>query len=51
MTLDIQQHKAVYLQILKEIYDDKELSNLLGFKGRTEPLPFFSMSCHAFQSI
>ena len=43
MTLDIQQHKAVYLQILKEIYDDQELSILLGFKGGTAALLFYDL--------
>ncbi|MBN1865299.1 MAG: nucleotidyl transferase AbiEii/AbiGii toxin family protein [Victivallales bacterium] len=38
--LDIQRHKIIMLQILKDIYSDTELAALLGFKGGTA-LMFF----------
>ncbi len=43
MTLVIAQHKAVFLQILKGIYDDTDIGPLLGFKGGTAALLFYEL--------
>ncbi len=49
--IDLNKHKFLMLQILKEIYDDIELANFLGFKGGTAlmffyDLPRFSVDLH-----
>ncbi|MDF1518178.1 MAG: nucleotidyl transferase AbiEii/AbiGii toxin family protein [Lutibacter sp.] len=46
--MNITKHKSYLIRILKDIYDDVELGNLLGFKGGTalmffEQLPRFSV--------
>ncbi|MEJ2568717.1 MAG: nucleotidyl transferase AbiEii/AbiGii toxin family protein [candidate division WOR-3 bacterium] len=41
--LDIQKHKYVLVQILKDIYSDKEISPLMGFKGGTAAYLFYDL--------
>jgi predicted nucleotidyltransferase component of viral defense system len=41
--VDINRHKFLLLQILKDIYTDIELSNWLGFKGGTALLFFYDL--------
>ena len=41
--LDIQKHKFVLVQILKDIYADKEISSALGFKGGTAVYLFYNL--------
>lgn len=41
--VDINRHKFLLLQILKDIYSDIELSNWLGFKGGTALLFFYHL--------
>ncbi len=46
--MDLNKHKMYMLRILKDIYTDSELNNLLGFKGGTAlmflyDLPRFSV--------
>lgn len=41
--VDINRHKFLLLQILKDIYSDIELSNWLGFKGGTALLFFYEL--------
>ncbi len=41
--VDINRHKFLLLQILKDIYSDLELSNWLGFKGGTALLFFYNL--------
>ncbi len=41
--VDINRHKFILLQILKDIYSDIELSNWLGFKGGTALLFFYDL--------
>jgi predicted nucleotidyltransferase component of viral defense system len=41
--VNINQHKFLLLQILKDIYSDIELSNWLGFKGGTALLFFYEL--------
>lgn len=41
--VDINRHKFLLLQILKDIYSDIELSNWLGFKGGTALLFFYDL--------
>lgn len=41
--VDINRHKFLLLQILKDIYSDIELSNWLGFKGGTALLLFYNL--------
>jgi predicted nucleotidyltransferase component of viral defense system len=41
--LDLNKHKFLLLQILKDIYSDIELSNWLGFKGGTALLFFYNL--------
>lgn len=43
MTLDYLKHKAILLQILKEIYSDSSISPFLGFKGGTAALLFYGL--------
>lgn len=44
MTLDYSKHKAVLLQILKDIYSDTSISPYLGFKGGTAALLFYELN-------
>jgi predicted nucleotidyltransferase component of viral defense system len=41
--LDIQKHKYVLVQILKDIYSNKDISSLIGFKGGTAAYLFFDL--------
>lgn len=41
--LDSQQHKVILVKILKEIYSDPELRNILGFKGGTAAFLFYDL--------
>ncbi len=41
--VDINKHKFFLFQILKEIYEDKELSGILGFKGGTALMFFYDL--------
>ena len=41
--LDINRHKFIMLQILKDIYSDIEISSLLGFKGGTALMFFYKL--------
>jgi len=41
--LDINKHKLYLFQILKDIYEDKELSGILGFKGGTALMFFYDL--------
>lgn len=43
MTLDYSKHKAVLLQILKDIYSDTSIAPFLGFKGGTAALLFYNL--------
>ena len=43
MTLDYSKHKAVLLQILKDIYSDTSIAPYLGFKGGTAALLFYDL--------
>ena len=43
MTLDYSKHKAVLLQILKDIYSDTSIAPYLGFKGGTAALLFYGL--------
>ena len=43
MTLDYLKHKAVLLQILKDIYSDTAIAPHLGFKGGTAALLFYGL--------
>lgn len=41
--LNINKHKLYLFQILKDIYEDKELSGILGFKGGTALMFFYDL--------
>lgn len=41
--IDLNKHKFLLVQILKDIYSDIELSNLLGFKGGTALMFFYDL--------
>lgn len=41
--MDLNKHKYYMLQILKDIYNDQELSRLLGFKGGTALMFFYQL--------
>lgn len=43
MTLDYSKHKAILLQILKDIYSDTSIAPYLGFKGGTAALLFYNL--------
>ncbi len=40
---DINKHKYYLVRILKDIYSDKQLSNVLGFKGGTAHMLFYNL--------
>jgi predicted nucleotidyltransferase component of viral defense system len=44
MTLDYFKHKAILLQILKDIYSDTSIAPYLGFKGGTAALLFYGLN-------
>lgn len=44
MTLDYSKHKAILLQILKDIYSDTAIAPHLGFKGGTAALLFYDLN-------
>ena len=44
MTLDYSKHKAILLQILKDIYSDTSVAPYLGFKGGTAALLFYGLN-------
>lgn len=44
MTLDYSKHKAILLQILKELYSNTSLAPYLGFKGGTAALLFYGLN-------
>lgn len=41
--VDINKHKLFLFRILKDIYDDKELAGILGFKGGTALMFFYDL--------
>jgi predicted nucleotidyltransferase component of viral defense system len=41
--LDINRHRFFLVQILKDIYSDRELANYLGFKGGTALMMFYDL--------
>jgi predicted nucleotidyltransferase component of viral defense system len=41
--VDINKHKLYLFRILKDIYDDKDLAGLLGFKGGTALMFFYDL--------
>ena len=41
--MDINKHKFFMMQVLKDIYTDKELANCLGFKGGTALMFFYQL--------
>ncbi|MBU4370000.1 nucleotidyl transferase AbiEii/AbiGii toxin family protein [Patescibacteria group bacterium] len=41
--LDIQKHKIILVQVLKDIYSDSQLATLLGFKGGTAAYLFYKL--------
>lgn len=41
--IDIQKHKFILIQILKDIYNDKNLGPILGFKGGTAVYLFYNL--------
>ena len=41
--VDINRHKFFLFQILKDIYEDKELTGILGFKGGTALMFFYDL--------
>ena len=41
--IDLNKHKFLLIQILKDIYSDIELSNCLGFKGGTAMMFFYDL--------
>lgn len=41
--MDINRHKFLMMQVLKDIYSDVELANILGFKGGTALLFFYDL--------
>jgi len=43
MTLDYSKHKAILLQILKDIYSDTAIAPYLGFKGGTAAFLFYDL--------
>jgi len=43
--IDINRHKFLLVQILKDIYTDIELANCLGFKGGTGDPSLILYSC------
>ncbi|MBP9747502.1 nucleotidyl transferase AbiEii/AbiGii toxin family protein [Patescibacteria group bacterium] len=47
MTLDYSKHKAILLQILKDIYSDTSIAPHLGFKGGTAALLFHGLNRHS----
>lgn len=44
MTLDYSKHKAILLQILKDIYSDTTIAPYIGFKGGTAALLFYGLN-------
>src|SRR3989344_2859677 len=44
MTLDYSKHKAILLQILKDIYSETSIAPHVGFKGGTAALLFYGLS-------
>lgn len=41
--VDINKHKFFLFQVLKDIYEDKELAGVLGFKGGTALMFFYDL--------
>lgn len=41
--LDIQKHKYMLVQILKDVYSDKDISSIIGFKGGTAAFLFYDL--------
>jgi len=41
--LDKNRHKIIFVKILKEIYSDPTLRNILGFKGGTAAYLFYGL--------
>ena len=44
MTLDYAKHKAILLQILKDVYTDTAIAPYLGFKGGTAAILFYGLN-------
>lgn len=40
---DIQKHKYLLVQILKDVYSDKDISSIIGFKGGTAAFIFYDL--------
>jgi len=47
MTLTYSKHKAILLQMLKDIYSDPVLATHLGFKGGTAAMLFYGLNRHS----
>jgi predicted nucleotidyltransferase component of viral defense system len=41
--MNVSKHKSYLIRILKDIYDDVELDNRLGFKGGTALMFFYDL--------
>jgi len=41
--IDLNKHKFIIVQILKDIYSDLEIANELGFKGGTALMLFYDL--------
>lgn len=44
MTLDIVTHRSILINILKDIYADVDIGQMLGFKGGTAAYLFYELS-------
>jgi len=44
MTLEVNTHRAILVRILKDIYSDMEIGQLLGFKGGTAAYLFYDLN-------
>ena len=43
MTIDINKHRTILFQIVKDVYSDPSLGTVLGFKGETAALMFYAL--------
>lgn len=41
--MDVNKHKFFMMQVLKDIYSDRELASCLGFKGGTALMFFYNL--------
>lgn len=52
--MDVNKHKFFMMQVLKDVYSDRELANCLGFKGGTALMFFYGLprfSYHKYNII